>query len=135
MNSSEELQRLLFVTLTENTAIKALAAGVYDKIPPAPFADKTAYISFGATDSSEDDADCINGQEVTMAIDVWSRAVGSLECKNLTDLVRKALHRRSLQLNVNALVDVWVVLTRVFRDPDGLTTHGVVQVTAHIEEP
>lgn len=135
MNSSEELQRLYYTTLTADTAIMAIAAGVYEDIPASPFSSKTAYISFGAVDSTEDDAECISGQEVTMAIDIWSRAPGMLECKNLTDLVRRALHRRALTLTTNALVDTWVVLTRVFRDPDGLTTHGIVQVTARIEEP
>lgn len=135
MMVGEELQRLYYTTLTGTPAIMALANGVYDKIPTAPFGTKTAYISFGPTDSSEDDADCISGQTVTMQIDVWSRAVGSLEAKTLTDLVRRALHRKSLELSDNALADTNVEATRVFRDPDGITTHGVVTVTALIEEP
>lgn len=135
MMVGEELQRLYYSTLTGTPAIMALANGVYDKIPTAPFGTKTAYISFGPTDSSEDDADCISGQTITTQIDVWSRAVGSLEAKTLTDLVRKALHRKSLALSDNALVDTWVVPTRVFRDPDGITTHGVITVSALVEEP
>lgn len=135
MNSGEELQRLLFTTLTGDTAIMAIANGVYDKIQTAPFGTKTAYISFGPMDANEDDADCITGLSVTVQLDVWSRAVGFLECRNLTDLVRKKLHRASLTLADNALVDINVTLTRVFRDPDGITSHGVVQVTCLVEEP
>lgn len=135
MTSGEDLQRLYYTTLTGTPAIMALANGVYDKITTTPFGAKTAYISFGPTDSSEDDADCIYGQTVTMQIDVWSRAVGSLEAKTLTDLVRRALHRKSLELSDNALADTNVEATRVFRDPDGITTHGIVTVTALIEEP
>lgn len=134
MTSGEDLQRLVFATLTGNGAIMAIANGVYDSVPTDPFGEKTAYISFGPTDSIEDDADCITGVETTMQIDIWSRAVGALECKTLTDFVRRALHRKSLQLTEHALVDTWVTLTRVFRDPDGLTTHGVAQVTCMIEE-
>lgn len=135
MTSGEELQRLYYTTLTGTPAIMALANGVYDKIPTTPFGSKTAYISFGPCDSSEDDADCISGQTITTQIDVWSRAVGSLEAKTLTDLVRRALHRKSLALSDNALVDTSVDAARVFRDPDGITTHGVVTVTAMVEEP
>jgi hypothetical protein len=134
MTSGEELQRLLYSTLSGDTAIMALAAGVYDKIPADPFGARSAYISFGPVDSVEDDADCIAGLSVTVQLDVWSRAVGFTECKTLTDMVRKKLHRASLTLTDNALVDVWVTLTRVFRDPDGLTSHGVVQVTCMVEE-
>jgi hypothetical protein len=136
MTSGEELQRLLYSTLKADSAVMAIAAGVYDSVPADPFgSEKTAYISFGPVDASEDDAECISSQRVTVQLDVWSRATGSLECKTLTDLVRKALHRKSLELTENALVDTWVELTRVFKDPDGVTLHGVVQVTVLIEEP
>ncbi len=135
MTSSEELQRLIVATLTGAPEIAALVGGVYDKIPASPFGAKTAYISLGPMDSAEDDAECVTGVEVTVQIDIWSRKDGSLEAKTLTDMVRRRLHRRSLTLSENALCDSWVVLTRVFRDPDGLTTHGVVQVTFMIEEP
>lgn len=134
MTSGEELQRLISETLKGNGAIMALAYRVYDSIPTDPFGPKTAYISFGPSDSTEDDADCIDGVTTTIQMDIWSRAVGSLECKTLTDLVRRALHRKSLALTEHALVDTEVALWRVFRDPDGKTTHGVVQVTCMIEE-
>jgi len=135
MSSAAEFQRLIFETLKGNAQIMALANGVYDQIPTAPFGTKTAYISFGPVDSNEDDVDCIRSIETTMQIDVWSRAPGFVECKRLTDLVKKALHRKPLELSENALVDVWVPIVRVFRDPDGTTSHGLVQVTAMIEEP
>lgn len=134
MGSAEELQRLLYATLTADAAVMALANRVYDKVSELPYGTKNSYISFGPTDSVEDDAECITGVEVTCQIDVWSRADGALECKKLTDLVRKALHRQSLTLTTNALVDVWVTLTRVFPDPSG-EHHGVVTVTCMVEEP
>lgn len=134
MNSSEELQRLLYSTLNTDAAIKAIANGVYDRVPADPFGSKTAYIVLGETDDVEDDADCITGLEKNTTIHVWSRAVGKVECKRLVDLVRKKLHRASLTLADNALVDTWVESTRAFADPDGLTTHGVVQVRCIVEE-
>ena len=134
MSSSSELQQLIFETLTGNGAIMALANGVYDRVPTNPFGEKTAYISFGSEDANEDDAEGIDGLEATTQIDIWSRAGGRVECKNLTALVRKALHEKELQLPTSALVEIRVVLTRIFADPDGETTHGVVQVTAMIEE-
>jgi len=135
MSSAAEFQRLIFETLKGNDQIMTLANGVYDQIPTAPFGTKTAYISFGPVDSNEDDVDCIRSIETTMQIDVWSRAPGFVECKRLTDHVKKALHRKPLELSENALVDVLVPIVRVFRDPDGTTSHGLVQVTAMIEEP
>lgn len=133
MTSSEELQRLIFSTLTGNAAVMAIARRVYEDVPPDPFGSKSAYISFGPMDTAEDDADCIDGVVTTLQIDIWSKAPGQLECKTLTDLVRRALHHKSLAMNEHALVDTHVPLTRVFLDPSK-HHHGVVQVECTIEE-
>lgn len=135
MSSSAEIQKLVFDTLKANAPIMALANDVYDRVPQSPFGAKTAYISFGPEDTREDDAEGISGIAVTLQIDIWSRAPGFVECKRLTDLVRQALHRKSLALQDSALVDIWVEMSRVFRDADGETSHGVVQATLTIEEP
>jgi len=134
MSSAADFQRLIYETLKGNAAISAVSNGVFDEVPKNPFGAKTAYISFGPVDTNEDDAGCIMSVETTLQIDVWSRAPGFVECKRIADLVKKSLHRKPLALTENALVDGWVPLVRVFRDPDGVTSHGVVQVTALIEE-
>ena len=134
MSSSAELQGMFYSTLKGDAPIMAIANGVFDRVPTNPFGTKTAYITLGATDGTDDTADCIDGQEINTTLHIWSRAVGKVECKRLTDLVRRKLHRASLSLTENALVFLEVESTRVFDDPDGLTTHGVVQVRAAVEE-
>lgn len=139
MTSAEELQRLIYATLTGTAAINELVAGrVYDHVPPEEKrVERTGaawpYISFGPYDANQDDADCIDGIEATLQIDIWSATTGTLECKTLTDLVRKALHHKSLSLSEHALVNTRVELWRVIPNPGG-EHHGVVQVTALIEE-
>lgn len=135
MNVSEELWRLYHSTLTADANIMAIAHQVYDRVAANPYGSKTAYISRGPTDTVDDGADCINGLEITTQIDVWSKKDSPLECGNLLDLIRKALHEREFELDANALVEVRVVLTRMFGVGDGITTHGLVQVTARVEEP
>lgn len=129
---SEELQRLLVSTLKADAGVSAITTRVYDNVPTSP---TFPYISFGPQSSVDDSADCVSGQEITVQLDCWSRAVGFLECKNLVDAVRKALHEQEIVLTDNALAEMRVELTRVFRDPDGLTSHGVVQITAVVQEP
>lgn len=135
MTSTVELQRAYIAALKADPKIMALVGGVYDRVPAKPYKAKDAYISIGPETAVEDDAECITGIEVTTQIDVWTKAVGKVECKEVTDLVRKALHRKPLVLDGAALVDQWVTLTRIMDDPDGITKHGVVQITARIEEP
>ena len=135
MSSSAELQKLLFDTLKADVAVMAIAGGVYDRVPASPYGTKTAYISFGPSDVVDDSADCILSGEHTFQLDVWSKAVGQVEAKRLVDLIYRGLHERELVLTENALAEIRVVFRRVFLDPDGLTSHGVVTVAASIEEP
>ncbi|MBX5010893.1 DUF3168 domain-containing protein [Rhizobium lentis] len=130
-----ELQKLVYDTLRLNDGIMALAGGVYDKVPTDPFKGKTAYISFGPSDTVEDGADCVTSGLHTFQIDVWSKAVGQVEAKKLVHGVTKALHLQELELTDNALAEILVEFSRVFTDADGLTTHGIVSVTASIQEP
>lgn len=134
MSASAELQKLLFTTLTGTSGVMALAGGVYDRVPADPYKTKTAYVSFGPSDVVDDSADCIISGEHTFQLDVWSKAVGQVEAKRLVDTIYGALHEQSLELTENALAEIRVDFRRVFVDPDGLTTHGVVTVTASIEE-
>lgn len=134
--STLEVRDAIVDALKNVPAIMAIAAGIYDRPPPEPFGKtgKTAYVSLGAADTVEDDADCIAGLETTIQVDIWSRAPGRREGTELTDLVRRALHRQPLTIAGNAICDAWVVLTRILDDPDGKTTHGVVQATFRVEE-
>lgn len=135
MGAQAELQKLLYDTLRATTAIMALVGGVYDCVPTGPYKDKTAYISFGPSDVVDDSADCSVSGTHSFQVDVWSKAVGQVEAKNIVDLIYRTLHEAELVLSVNALAEIRVDFRRVFTDSDGLTTHGVVSVTASIEEP
>lgn len=133
-SAQAELQKLIYDTLRTNTPIMALASGVYDRVPTDPYKLKNAYVSFGPSDVAEDGADCVNSGLHTFQVDVWSRAVGQVEAKRLVDLIHKALHLQELVLADNALAEIRVDFRRVFPDRDPLITHGVVSVTASIEE-
>lgn len=128
-----ELQALLVTTLKADTGVMALVNGVYDSVPADPWGTKKAYISLGPTDVLTEDADCIDGEEHNVQLDVWSRAVGAVECKKICAAVKAALHRAALNLADNALAEIRVDGYRTLRDPDGLTTHGVIPVVAIVE--
>ena len=135
MSASAELQDLIEATLKADAAVAAIVAGrVYD-VPPADDRREYPDITMGPTDFTPDDAECIVGRRETMQIDCWTREHGRLRgCRSLVDAVKGALHEASVSLAENALVEMRVVLVRVFRDADGRTGHGVVQVTAMVEE-
>lgn len=131
MNVSEELQRYLYAKLRTVAEVITLAGGrVYDRVPDKP---DFPYISFGSSDIVDDSADCIEAETHTIQLDVWSRAVGKGECKNLVDGIKKALQRDEPVIADNAIVEMEVRFTQVVPDPDGLTTHGIIQVEIKVE--
>ena len=136
MSASLDLQDLILNTLKNDNALTALINGVWDRVPTTAFdAPKSSYISFGPHDYVEDDEGCITSAEHTFQLDVWSRLVGFPACKQICDRVKKLLHEASLDMQTeNALVEIRVPSVRIVRDPDGLTSHGVITVTALVEE-
>jgi hypothetical protein len=128
-----ELQVLLVSTLKADATLTGLVNGVYDTPPADPWGTKKAYISLGPTDVVEDGADCVAGEEHNIQIDAWSRAVGAVECKKICAAVKAALHEQALELTDNAIGEVFVDGYRTLRDPDGLTTHGIINVRVTIE--
>lgn len=128
-----ELQKLMYDTLRDDAGLSALIGGrVYDRIPENRV---FPYISFGASDELSEDEDCRDGFEISMQIDVWSREAGFPECRRIVDAVRRALPKDGLGLTDNALVYLQHRTTRIFRDPDGLTSHGAMTFEAFVEQP
>lgn len=131
MSPSLELQGTLVKRLKEDAALSALISGrVYDSVPADPV---FPYVSLGTGDETEDDADCIEALDISLQIDCWSRAVGFPEVRKISDAVRRSLHDADLTLATNAIVSFVHRQTRVFRDPDGLTSHAAMTFDAFVE--
>lgn len=126
-----ELQGAISLRLKSDAALLALIGGrVFDRVPEnAAF----PYVSFGSSDETSDDADCIDSFEISFQIDCWSRSVGFPEVRKIADAIRKAL-KADLNLTDNALVYLEHRQTRVFRDPDGLTSHAALTFEAVAEQ-
>ena len=133
MSPTVELQAAIVAALKTAPAVAArIGNRVYDSVPPKPV---FPYVSFGPSDELSENADCIEGADIAIQIDVWSRAVGSAEAKEIASLVARVLDDADLALAVNALVYFNHEATTVVRDPDGLTTHAVVRFSAFVEFP
>lgn len=124
------LQQAIISAVREDaTLIELIGKRIYDA-PPATVA--KPYITIGPADVIAADADCIDGDEITQQIDVWSIEPGKAECKTICGALRTLLRR--LQCNQGGLrFEIEHQSTRVLNDADGLTTHGVVTVRAIID--
>ncbi|KRS17531.1 DUF3168 domain-containing protein [Roseovarius indicus] len=135
MSASEEVQNLIQTTLRADAEVGSIVGDrIYDQAPPGT---SRIYpdITFGPSDYAPENLQCLTSREETFQLDCWTRDHGRLaSCRVLVDAVKDALHNADLSLSTNALVLIQVEQVRVFRDPDGLTGHGVIQVTASVEE-
>lgn len=132
-SASRELQKTIYNALVADAAVGALVGNrIYDRMPSDG---EYPCITFGPADEITDDADCIDGEEHSAQIDVWSRDQGRMgPCKDIVAAAKTALHDANLTIaDPFALVFIRVVGTRVFSDSDGITSHGVVTVQAMIE--
>lgn len=134
MSVTNELQKLIYERLVADAGVHAACADrIYDRAVPK--AATFPYVTFQSVDGTEDDAECISGQEITFTLATWSRYKGGKkETNDLVDAVRKALHRYAGEIAVNALVEMSVTSWRIFDDPDGATQQGVVVVRCLVEE-
>jgi len=136
MSPELELQGMIVQRLRADPAVTALVSSrVYDRIPEdAAF----PYISYAGADALTDDYDCITGFNLAVQIDCWSRSdatPGFPEAHKIADAVRAALLYAAppVELTVNALAIFNHQMTRVFRDPDGLTSHAAITFEAVVE--
>ena len=133
MSASRAYQKAVVAALKADAGVAAFVGSrIYDMAP----ADASyPYISLGPSSVVPDNADCIEGREETIQIDVWDRSNGLMHpCRAIADAVYDALHEVTLTLDDPfANVETNVTLMQVFGDPDGITAHGVVQVTGMVE--
>lgn len=146
MEPTYELQLAALNALRASTALTAIVGTkIYDRVPEKQVNGQivpdvaSPYISFGPVTVISDDADCIDGLEVTFQLDAWSwgsgLAYGSVQVRQIAGLIRKALNNAELSLADNAFVAIRHELTRILRDPGGVVNHAAIQFTAIIEQP
>lgn len=124
------LQEAIGQALAAALAGPPVSGRIFDRAPPgATF----PYVTLGAVQALNDEADCVDGMESFTDIHVWSEEVGYDQTKRIADLIRSTLHHADLTLTDHALVEMTHRQTRYMRDPDGLTSHAVVEIRALTE--
>ena len=133
MSQSAALQKLIYETLSADVLLGyAVGDRVYDK--PEPNAE-FPFITFGPTSIILVQDNCLTSRTETFQIDIWSTdQAGKLQAKQICDLVISSLNGLEAELEDGYATDLRVVLAQVMDDPDGKTSHGVVQVEALIDE-
>lgn len=131
MSVSTDLQAMIWRRLVADPTLTALVGGrVLDR---APAGTAYPYVEFGRSDDLPDDAECIRGLSSVLVLHGWSQAPdGQREAKQVRDALRDALHGWRGDETI-ATGPMRVTMASVEDDPDGVSTHVILQVEVPIE--
>lgn len=92
------------------------------------------YVTIGDTDDHPDLAECIDGWEIFVPFNIYSRTGGFAEAKNIGTAIDAVLHDASLTLTgyVCKIIERSDP-TRYVLGPDNTTKHGLITFRAVIE--
>jgi hypothetical protein len=126
------LQKAIVGRLKGDADLTSLVAGrVYDRVPPGAALPYVHIRNFQAVD---DGAECIDGLEVYIDIDVWSNAVGKVEASRAAGVIRKALNYAPLVLDEPyALAEIDHRDTNVGDGGDGILSRARLSFRALVE--
>lgn len=125
------LQLAIVAKLKGAGAITSLVATrIYDVAPTAP---QFPYITLGDDQVLPDKADCIDGTEVFLQIDAWSRAPGYPEAKRIAAAVVAALDDQVLTVTGYTVIVFELQTVNYLRDPDGQTRHAALTFHALLQ--
>ena len=125
MLPSLELQQAIVGALKADASLMAMVSGVYDRVPKEPWGESNGYISLGPEDTLTADGGCVALDDVSVQIDIWSRRVGRVHCKEIVAMVRRIM--AGIETTENPVVSRSDPFQQIMRDPDGLTTHGIMR--------
>jgi hypothetical protein len=117
------LQAAIYAALT---GANVSGGRVYDDVPESP---TFPYVQIGEDQAIPDDVSPGDlGVVETISLHTWSRHRGQKEIKDIVSEITDTLHGVSLNVTGRASALVWVRITRIILDPDGLTRHGITDI-------
>ena len=128
---SWELQQSVFTRLnTDATLVTTLGAAVYDNVPAgAAF----PYVALGDVTEVPNDTMGRTGRDFTLTFHTWSQYVGMKQVKEIQNRIDQLLDRWAPTVTGWTAIQMLQEFFETFRDPDGVTRHGVARYRIHIQ--
>lgn len=140
VSPSEELQGALYRAFKADNDLMSLIHDVYDHVERGDegfpsddvWGDALAFISFGNETVVRGGVQCVETEDISIQIDVWSRRPGKVHCKRIVAEAVRVIVSLG-QIAYNAIGAIGRPFTQVFLDRDGMTVHGVIVVEVQVE--
>jgi Protein of unknown function (DUF3168) len=127
---SVDLFTAIYATLAADVPLQALLGTgerIWDHVKPGA---KPPYVVLGEETATDYASTLVDAQEHTITIHAWSEKPSTLEVKRIMAAVRDALHERKLVMWSGTCVQMRMEFKEAFRDPDGISHHGVMRFRA-----
>lgn len=131
------LQQAIFDRLTNVTAVASQVQGIYTTVPQPDEAGNAAlfpYIYFNVPSMVPMDTKTSDGIQATVNIHTYSRSDTRLERLAIEQSVYDALHKFELVITGANTIACGFSGSTYFTDPDGVTTHGVLNFTVTYDD-
>lgn len=120
------LQAAVYAALTADAQLDAIVSGrVYDFVPTSAV---YPFVSFGPVNAGDWSTFTTDGAETYLTLDFWSRKPGRVQVQAMMARAYAVLHAATLILTGHAVAVMRLDDSRVLRDPDGVTSHGVMRL-------
>ncbi len=134
----KELQKAIYEKLIADNSISAIL-GIGSVVDQPVERDKLEnsvfpYVVIGDDSLSDWDTDGTTGYIATCAIRCWSINKSYKEVKELTMLVKRALHNQQLTIDGHVYCGSRVTSVNYSRDSDGITKQGILSLRLHTYE-
>lgn len=128
---SIELYAALSTALRGNATLQATLGGAGRIFTAkAPDGSPPPYVVLGDETANDYGASDGDAQEHTVTVHVWTVEASSLKCLQVMRDVRAVLHDADLVPSAGRIVNLRQEFKETFRDPDGVSQHGVLRFRA-----
>lgn len=134
LGPSLELQGAIVTALKASTDLQSIIGSpirLYQDVPPNPV---FPYITIGDDQNVPDLAQGLDGSEIYLTINVWSRASGYSECKKIGASIKACFPvDTGLSLSENRCLLIERRNEQHMMDQDTITAHGIYTFRALVE--
>lgn len=124
------LQQSIYETLTGDTVIMNLVAGIFDRPPQGG---EFPYVSIGESAITDRSTKTTDGTEQMVMLHVWSREGGRTQAATIMERIYALLHQADLTVTGQTCILIRFVSSKLMLENDGFTYHGTMQFRALLE--
>jgi hypothetical protein len=126
------LQQAIYSRLSGDTAlVTTLGASVYDDPPDSG---AFPYVVIGDVTEAPRDTMGTTGRDATVTVHIWSQQESSKQVKLIQNRVDELLDRWAPTVASWTTHEMQQDFFESFRDPDGITRHGVSRYRVHLHQ-